>query len=406
MQRSSKAAHAPKHTGAKTFRAPISQQFVEDTIELMQPLYGWMVRRTSDGHLRGFLLCTTFTTWVGPSNLRWVERRTHAKSRAAKRPPDLASQLNASVRYGAPLTAGVVWPRVAEISLVGALGCGRLLVHELLRRLKSGAIVSPSDNKPYEYVALQATKNAISFYERIGFQHIEAEARHFTTIVGGRVDPDKLGPWMPFRHFEYVVPDGLEASHMMALRLDKLDVTFFSAPEWDVVGENGSIDKFLRGGGQYKKGRVNPTWFSRHLRTICSENARLAPKTFRRAHENPSRGGKRRRDDNASSVAPRMVPKSVRLHSKRSTAGKSLVATSEKTMQCKRCLQWFHPRGYGPHRTHCKVVLSPAEISEIKRNGGSTSGHLSARSSTSPAKGNGVLSIDTESPWDCSRCTR
>jgi hypothetical protein len=128
--------------GARTFKAPISVRFVEDTIELMQPLFGWMLHNSLSGDLRGFLLCTTFTTWVGAENLRWVERKHR----------NLARRLNDTPRQGAPLTTGVIWPRIAEVSLVGGLGCGSSLMHELLRRLKSGKIVSGLDHEPYEYV--------------------------------------------------------------------------------------------------------------------------------------------------------------------------------------------------------------------------------------------------------------
>ena len=400
--------------GATTFRAPISQQFVEDTIELMQPLYGWMVRRPVDGILRGFLLCTTFTTWVGPDKLRWVERRTHSKSRAGKGPPALAAQLNASTRYGAPLTTGVVWPRVAEISLVGALGCGTLLVRELLRRLKAGDIVSPCDNKPYKYVALQATKNAVSFYQRIGFVHVEAEARHFTSIVEGRVDPDAIGPWKPFRHFEYVVPDGLAPSHMMALRLDKLDTTAFTMPKWDVIGEGGPIDMFLRGGGKYGKRKRCPPWFGRHLKTVCSENARLAPKQFRSNGIAPSAAAGRihlengaakdsnkrrlgRIDSGGSAESLKMVPRSIRICSKKKPSKKR---PDQPMFECVKCGKYFYRRGLGPHRAHCKGPYvgngTDRRAEQIGRVTLVTPPDATSSSSSL---------CKTDSVWDCSRCT-
>jgi hypothetical protein len=40
----------------------------------------------------------------------------------------LSAELMQEVFAGDPDGEGVVWPRVAEISLLGALGCGRWLV--------------------------------------------------------------------------------------------------------------------------------------------------------------------------------------------------------------------------------------------------------------------------------------
>jgi hypothetical protein len=47
----------------------------------------------------------------------------------------LATALERQKRSGDPTAEGVVWPRVAELSLLGALGCGKWLVQTLLAEL-------------------------------------------------------------------------------------------------------------------------------------------------------------------------------------------------------------------------------------------------------------------------------
>lgn len=426
-----------RNSDARTFNAPISKQFTEDTIELMQPLFGWMLRKSADGELKGFLLCTTFTTWVGPQHLRWIEK---GKERT------LAARLNGTKRHGAPLTTGVVWPRIAEVSLVGGLGCGKVLMHELMRRLKRGDIVSSTDKKPYRYIALQATKNAVGFYERLGFKRVEAEARHFTKIVDGRVIANSVSSkWTPFRHFEYVVPDGLEPSYMMVLPLEQLKISKLLSGDWDVVGEGGETDRRLR---ESKKTTIDgrPMWFNRHLRAICGENARLAPAVYRAKATNggnrfriiqdtgenvrlKKRAAKTRRSTNtlssyttgtkkrttavsraaASSMSHResasglvglkkvkMMPKSHRI-----------MVKDREVKQCPHCKRWFHRRGLGPHKKSCTGPQTgdkptgwavPPTWSNVVRNGDSK------RVNTPTSNGISTNST-TASSWTCPTCT-
>ena len=357
-----------KKPGARTFKAPISIRFVEDTIRLMQPLFGWMLHESVSGDLKGFLLCTTFTTWVGAQNLRWLERKHR----------NLARRLNDTPRQGAPLTTGVVWPRIAEVSLVGGLGCGSALMHELICRLKSGSIVNGIDRKPYEYVALQATKNAILFYERLGFIHVEAEARHFTKIVDGRVISNSLGPWIKFRHFEYVVPAGLEPSYMMILPLSKYKMQARISNDWDVVGEGGSIDAELRESKKKRKRKSRskkkemlsrPFWFDRYLRAVCGENARLSPEVYRSNGSLPDTGENKRRGRNGSSISEEskvVHPVATSSSSTRRRDDLKMMPKSHRDMiargellRCEKCGDVFHPTTcgqtrFGRHRAHCK----------------------------------------------------
>ena len=256
---------------AEAYESPIAREFVEDRLQLDDPLVGWMARERATGRLQGFILSTTFTTWVAAPNFRWehAKQQQHGEDQHKHKPgcehiypkltpaiAELVTSLNACGRTGDPLTTGCVWPRVAEISLAGALGCGAALVHALLQRLRDGRVRNPADGGRYEFVVLQATHNAAAFYESVGFRHVGAAARHFTQLssvgssggsssndggssVGGGSAPkdagaaeaaaaahddstqvvaSSVGDWVPFRHFEYVVGD-VEPSCMMALRL-------------------------------------------------------------------------------------------------------------------------------------------------------------------------------------------
>ena len=78
----------------------------------------------------------------------------------------LAAGLQSTVRCGDPWNEGIVWPRIAEISLLGGLGCGKTLLSLALEKL---AGMKPTGNQNYDYAVLQATENSIPFYESMGF---------------------------------------------------------------------------------------------------------------------------------------------------------------------------------------------------------------------------------------------
>ena len=50
---------------------------------------------------------------------------------------DLAAGLEAEPRWGDPVQVGVVFPRVAEVSLLGGLGCGAWLLELVMQELKA-----------------------------------------------------------------------------------------------------------------------------------------------------------------------------------------------------------------------------------------------------------------------------
>lgn len=79
----------------------------------------------------------------------------------------LSAELQAQLHAGDPGDEGVVFPRIAEISLLGALGCGRWLLNMVIEKLER-------ENSPYAFVVTQATDGSIAFYERMGFVRVGA----------------------------------------------------------------------------------------------------------------------------------------------------------------------------------------------------------------------------------------
>lgn len=83
----------------------------------------------------------------------------------------LAAKLQQTVRCGDPWNEGIVWPQLAEISLLGGLGCGKALLSLVIERLET---MKPTAKQNYDYVVLQATENSVSFYESMGFVRVGA----------------------------------------------------------------------------------------------------------------------------------------------------------------------------------------------------------------------------------------
>lgn len=119
---------------------PLSLEYIADRCDVDDPLFGYLVRTARDrpGMLQGFVTVTTFTNWQ--RTFRWDSASEAAyqadsdlmarQRRAGERKWDvsnqLAQELQRTVRYGDIWAEGVVWPRIAEVSLLGALGCGRV----------------------------------------------------------------------------------------------------------------------------------------------------------------------------------------------------------------------------------------------------------------------------------------
>ena len=127
-----------------------------------------------------FITVTTFTTWH--RNFRWDSlhpsagvldfgdgetSHDHVKGVKVDREGCISRDLMAQIYAGDPDGEGIVWPRVAELSLLGALGCGGWLLQLVIDGLET-------EQSPYRYVVTQATDNSVPFYERMGFVRVGA----------------------------------------------------------------------------------------------------------------------------------------------------------------------------------------------------------------------------------------
>jgi len=188
-------------TGSK----PLSLEYLADRFDVDDPVFGFLVRtaentsrttpnnryndrneRFKAGMLQGFVTVTTFTNYQ--KSFMWD---SHNEAAFALDDEDLASAradgtrkwdsdaslstgMQATVRCGDIWNEGIVWPRIAEISLLGGLGCGRTLVSLVIEHLEC---MKASGKCNYDYVVLQATDNSVSFYESMGFVRVGAVAK-------------------------------------------------------------------------------------------------------------------------------------------------------------------------------------------------------------------------------------
>ncbi|KAJ1461508.1 hypothetical protein M885DRAFT_507551 [Pelagophyceae sp. CCMP2097] len=157
---------------------PLMLEYCADRVSVDDPLFGWQLRRRDEGWLQGFIALTTYTTWA--PYLRWDSRAQASgitaddvRDRAVDVANDLAAELEAQPRGGDPETEGVIFPTIAEVSLLGGLGCGAALLALALADLEEKGV--------YNYVVLQATDMAIPFYEAMGFVRVGCVAQHAST---------------------------------------------------------------------------------------------------------------------------------------------------------------------------------------------------------------------------------
>ena len=64
----------------------------------------------------------------------------------------LAKELDRQIHEGHPDSEGIVWPRLAEVSLLGALGCGSSLLSLVLGELELPRC-------PYDFAVLQVRQS-------------------------------------------------------------------------------------------------------------------------------------------------------------------------------------------------------------------------------------------------------
>jgi hypothetical protein len=126
---------------------PLSLEYMADRLDVDDPLFGYLVRTHESanalqswkkGMLQGFITVTTFTNWQ--RTFRWDSAdeaafEAETEEMAVERlggvrkwdsTNELAHELQQTIRFGDIWNEGVVWPRIAEISLLGGLGCGKV----------------------------------------------------------------------------------------------------------------------------------------------------------------------------------------------------------------------------------------------------------------------------------------
>ncbi len=134
-----KEATRRRPTGKGSGSKPLSLEYMADRLDIDDPLFGYVIRTNENleqheswkkGMLQGFITVTTFTNWQ--RTFRWDSSLEAAfdpdtlEERVWDSTNQLARELQSTVRFGNIWEEGVVWPRIAEISLLGALGCGRV----------------------------------------------------------------------------------------------------------------------------------------------------------------------------------------------------------------------------------------------------------------------------------------
>lgn len=205
------AAREGNAAPVKRTTKPLSLEYMADRMDVDDPIWGFFVRTAAKsvangkqergcaarasptppsaptapskegGELQGFATVTSFTNWQ--KSFRWDSMHDVAfayddvklaeamrdGTRKCDRDGTLAEAMQSTLRCGDPWNEGIVWPNIAEISLLGGLGCGRALVELVIERLER---LPPSAKRNYQYVVLQATENSVSFYESLGFVRV------------------------------------------------------------------------------------------------------------------------------------------------------------------------------------------------------------------------------------------
>jgi hypothetical protein len=227
----------------KAFLPPLSRDYIRDRIDIDDPLNGYQIRSRVGGWLQGFCLWTNFTTWT--HFFEWDSMhplsglQAHTDPHLADLDGSLAQQLQAQPRTGDPSDSGIVFPTVAEIALLGALGSGEYLLRMALDDIiKAGR---------YQYVVLQATEFSKPFYQRFGFRRVGAVCRYGSRGErGATIIPTLSSPMQGYRHWTHANESAKSLdlhggpSYMMCLVLDDpadTNVTIDTSSSCQACGE-------------------------------------------------------------------------------------------------------------------------------------------------------------------------
>jgi hypothetical protein len=134
---------------------PLGLEYMADRLDTDDPISGFQVRSIAEGWLQGFITTTTFTVWQ--RNFRWDSHAPESgiseddmSNRKWDQDNSLSMELDAQERSGNPDAEGIIWPNCAELSLLGGLGCGTMLVRLLMEQLEA-------DGK-FDYVIVQVRR--------------------------------------------------------------------------------------------------------------------------------------------------------------------------------------------------------------------------------------------------------
>lgn len=203
-------------TPKKPFHAPLSRDYIRDRVDIDDPLHGYQIRHKTGGWLQGFIMWTNFTTWT--HFFRWDSLHRASgmvddpalEGRKADIRGILSTELESLARSGDPHGGGIVFEDVAEISLVGGLGCGEYLLRMAIDDIR--------ERGQHKYIVLQATDSSKTFYERFGFVRVGAVCRYLGT-------PDVDAPLVGYRHWTHANESQTSLdmhggpSYMMCLKL-------------------------------------------------------------------------------------------------------------------------------------------------------------------------------------------
>jgi len=209
----------PKRSSAKPFHAPLSRDYIRDRIDIDDPLNGYQIRHRTGGWLQGFVLWTNFTTWT--HDFKWDSEHPVSGIASTKDTTkvdadgSLARDLESQTRSGDPHLGGIVFPAIAEIGLVGGLGCGEYLLRMALESIR--------ETKKYKYVVLQATDQSKTFYEKYGFVRVGAICRYGLAPAevgsGGEIPIVGYRHWTHANESETSLQKHGGPSYMMCLKL-------------------------------------------------------------------------------------------------------------------------------------------------------------------------------------------
>lgn len=194
----------PSKSPKKAFVPPLSREYIRDRIDIDDPLRGYQIRHKTGGWLQGFILWTNFTTWT--HYFTWDSLHEQSGMTSMDHAKDdlegsLAKELESMTRHGDPSDSGIVFQNIAEIALLGGLGCGELLLRMALEDIRK--------HSQYKYVVLQATSESRSFYELFGFVRVGAVCRYGSYVTAKGMQSHSLAvptldtPVQGYRHWTH-----------------------------------------------------------------------------------------------------------------------------------------------------------------------------------------------------------